>query len=251
MQTTVAGTVASWYYDLDDAQSPTPAAFLRAVSVSFGSVCFGSLLVALLRLVRFLLRQLMRDSNFFIRCVVDCILGCIQGLLELFNRYAFVFVGMYGCSYLNGGRRVRDMADNHLGSAIANGNLVAIDTFVGQLVVALIVGGACAGYTYAQTDGRYNWITAGVVGLYIGAIISYQVLNLIVSGVDGLYVCVVENPEVLETVDRDICNGALGTVNSDIESHADRRTAETSRSASASDPPPAAARRTHRPAARR
>ena len=48
---TCAGTAASWYFQTADAR-PAMASLKRACTTSLGSVCLGSLFVALLRAVR-------------------------------------------------------------------------------------------------------------------------------------------------------------------------------------------------------
>lgn len=56
MHVSTSGVVATWYFAgrVKMPRNVVSASFWRAVGISFGSICFGSLLVAVLRMVRYL-----------------------------------------------------------------------------------------------------------------------------------------------------------------------------------------------------
>lgn len=93
---TEAGVFASWYFSQSASKLPTKTArgaFKRAMTTSFGSICFGSLIVALLDMLRAALRLLQNeaaaDGNMLFyaaTCVANCCLSCITWLVEFFNR---------------------------------------------------------------------------------------------------------------------------------------------------------------------
>jgi len=89
---TIAGSAAAWYFQGSTAYSnPTMAAFYRSVSFSFGSICFGSLIVAILTTIRHLLRLMRspRQRNLVvlaIACIASLILMCVETLLRIFNK---------------------------------------------------------------------------------------------------------------------------------------------------------------------
>lgn len=69
----------------------------RAITTSFGSICFGSFLVALIQALRALANEAQNNGDAqILACIASCILGCIQGCVEYFNKWAFVYVGLYG-----------------------------------------------------------------------------------------------------------------------------------------------------------
>jgi len=80
---TVSGVFATYYFLAGTpamVSSPTSAAAGRALGKSFGSICFGSLLVALIKTIRAICRQLRQSSGgdgaaAFIACIAECILG--------------------------------------------------------------------------------------------------------------------------------------------------------------------------------
>lgn len=95
---TTAGVIGTWWFVPDECSSCCSSAlkdsFVRATTYSFGSICFGSLLVALVQALRTLQHMLRDNDDFnFLVCIIDCILGCIEAIIE----YVFVFAM---CFYL-------------------------------------------------------------------------------------------------------------------------------------------------------
>eukprot|EP01043_Picozoa_sp_COSAG02_P064528 COSAG02_NODE_9463_length_2208_cov_7.305358_1_plen_642_part_01 len=82
---TCAGTLASWYFVTNERQ-PTLAAFRRSITYSFGSICFGSLIVAILKSVRAMIpRRPSATNGGFSQMFLRGMLGCIEKLMEWLN----------------------------------------------------------------------------------------------------------------------------------------------------------------------
>ena len=60
-----------------------------------GSICFGSLLVAVLAFFRVLVRSMKDRRLAFAACLVDWILIKIENMMKFFNTYAFVYIALY------------------------------------------------------------------------------------------------------------------------------------------------------------
>lgn len=108
--------MASWCYVFDEAQSCcSPAVWsslLRSLTFSFGSICFGSLLHGIVRVLRCFIENLRKQRDDggvnrggggagMIYACFDCLVQCFDSLLEYFNHWAFVFCAIYGESYLS------------------------------------------------------------------------------------------------------------------------------------------------------
>ena len=110
---TVAGSVASWKVK-SSAPCITTTSWIRSLTLSLGSICFGSLIVAILETIKQFLNFLSWSAGQSGNCVascllccVGCIVGCIEKLVEIFNRYAYTYVGIYGYSFITAGKHVR------------------------------------------------------------------------------------------------------------------------------------------------
>jgi hypothetical protein len=74
------------------------------MTISIGSNCYGSLLIAIVQVIRTLVniaRSQAREDRENIACSVflcclECIINMIENILEYFNKYAFTQVAIYG-----------------------------------------------------------------------------------------------------------------------------------------------------------
>jgi hypothetical protein len=89
--TTVCGTVGTWWFHPQEASSCCSKAvcdsFFRSITYSFGSICFGSLIVAIIQTIKEMARQAREQGDSALLCIAECILGCIESLVEYFNTW--------------------------------------------------------------------------------------------------------------------------------------------------------------------
>lgn len=64
---------------------------VRSLTTSFGSICFGSLLVAIIQATRALANAARDNENQILVCIAQCILSCLESLLEYFNKWVSCF----------------------------------------------------------------------------------------------------------------------------------------------------------------
>jgi len=86
----VAGTVGTWWYSPDECGCCSSAihnSIIRTLTTSFGSICFGSLLVAIVQALRSLADQAQQNGDAqFIACIAECILACLASIIDYFNK---------------------------------------------------------------------------------------------------------------------------------------------------------------------
>jgi len=149
---TIAGVVSTWWFAPEDAGSCCSVAikdsFVRATTTSFGSICFGSLLVAIIQTLRAMVEMARSDNDqdacaAFLLCLVDCLLRCLEDALEYFNKYAYIYVGMYGYSYLEAGKNVMTLFSQKGWSIIISDNLISNVLSLFSLLIGCLTG--CVG----------------------------------------------------------------------------------------------------------
>ena len=81
---------------------------VRSMTTSFGSICLGSLLVAIIEALKSMVRNLRESENGggILLCLAECLLACLADVMEYFNMWAFVFVGLYGYPFIDAGKNV-------------------------------------------------------------------------------------------------------------------------------------------------
>ena len=111
IHSTIAGVYGSWFFCAGKPggmpKGATRGAFRRSMTYSFGSISFGSLVVALINMLRqavSIAQQQEGGQGNIVGSILFCVLGCFIGLLEwavqFINRYAFSYIALYGKAYI-------------------------------------------------------------------------------------------------------------------------------------------------------
>lgn len=197
---TTAGVVASWWYD-PSRSNVVSGAYCRATTTSLGSIAMGSFFVAVLQVLEDMARNARRENN-ALACIAECILSCLRSILEYFNRWAFVYVGIYGDSFVQSGKAVMALFKNRGWTAIINDNLIQrVLTFAALGVGALMAGvGALIPVVTGSFDDIDNASTVfAIIGFAAGFLLTLILVGIIDSAVATVFVCMAEAPNVLES----------------------------------------------------
>lgn len=129
LQATVSGAVACWWFH-PERRAPVRGSLFRAVTTSLGSLCCGSLLVAIVHTLRAVLEHLKsrlrgrggadssrRNSLFDMLSVcaivvADFLLRCLEEAFRYFNKYAYCYVAAYGHGFMQSGKQVTELFAN-------------------------------------------------------------------------------------------------------------------------------------------
>jgi hypothetical protein len=203
---TVAGTVGTWWHSPDEngcCSSGVINSFIRTMTTSFGSICFGSLLVAILQALKALAESARNNGDAGIgACIAECILGCLAAMLEYFNTWAFVYVALYGKSYLESGKEVFNLFKNRGWEAIIADDLIGNALFLVSLIVGGVMGGIAV-VLEATTDwfedaGGSSTAVAFFIGFIVGIVICSILMSTIASAVNAVIVLFADSPAELE-----------------------------------------------------
>jgi hypothetical protein len=152
VQVTVAGVIGSWWFTPDGDTSSRGAdlnrAFFRSSFYTIGSICFGSLLVGPIRLLR-QLSALFRPSEEVssllclhecLYCIQSCLTSCVDSLADRYNPWAFTYVGLYGYGLADAGLHSTELFDKRGWSTIVSDDLVPKILLMTSLVIGGITG---------------------------------------------------------------------------------------------------------------
>ncbi|CAB9528176.1 Protein PNS1 [Seminavis robusta] len=200
---TIAGVVATWWIAPDEASSCCSSAIWdslkRSLTTSFGSICFGSLLVAIIQALRALANTARSQDDGILLCLAECILACIQGLIEYFNKWAFIYVGVYGMGYCESGSNVMQLFANRGWESIIADDLVGNTLFLVSLVVGGLTGALgiliewLAGWIDEDNPGDSKLMAFGL-GFIIGVVLCSILMSVIASSVNAVLVLFAEKP---------------------------------------------------------
>ncbi|SPO19668.1 probable Protein PNS1 [Ustilago trichophora] len=209
--TTVAGIFGTAYYNATKVSRAAWGAFKRSMTYSFGSICFGSLIVAILDLLRAFFNLLQNQAasegdlvGSILACVASCCIACIRGLVDYFNRYAYINIALYGNSYIRAAKETWDLLADRGIDAIINDSLVNIVFNCGAFVIGLLTALFAFIYEqktnpqYLQNDSGYYSIVL-LVAFGLGFNIAMSVgSGSIASGVSTYFVALAEDPYTLQ-----------------------------------------------------
>jgi len=198
---TTSGSVASWWL-VPNTSSPTCGAFKRSMTTSFGSICFGSLIVAALQALRAVVRQAKesarRSDNGAAACALcclECIVSSLDRLIQYFNMYAYTHVAIYGKDFISAAKDTWRLFSERGFDVLINddltGMVLTMGCFLGG-IASCVVGG---GVGYASTnDTKYVWQTLASISFLIGFAMTALIMNVVQSAVATSYVIWAEMP---------------------------------------------------------
>lgn len=198
---TVAGTVGTWWWAPFEADSfcsdGVRSSHSRALTYSFGSICFGSLVVAIVQAIKSMLEQARESGDGTLLCIADCIIGCMETILEVFNKWAFVYIGLYGYNFVESAKNVMILFRARGWTAIVTDYIVdRVLTLVSSLI-GVAVGAFAALISYAVGLDLEEF--AFFLGLLIGFILTAVLLSVVSSAVNTIIVCYAEDPGSFDT----------------------------------------------------
>jgi hypothetical protein len=215
---TSGGTVASWWFQPHH-PAPVRAALFRATTTSFGSICFGSLILAFITTLRAMVRGAIdkmrndRNRNFVKEClllILSSILNCLENLIAYINRYAYAYIAAYGYDFMTAGKYVMSLFEQRGWSAIINDDLISnaltllavFMSLLGGLVGLILTGFFLVTDTHSITgaikDQSTLYIIGGIYGGLVGLVVGLLIVSVIDSAVAMVYVCFAEDPMTLQ-----------------------------------------------------
>lgn len=226
VHTTIAGVYGTWYFcgnQNPEGKLPkgsTRGAFKRATTYSFGSISFGSLIIAIINMLRQACSVAQRheagEGN-LVGSILFWILGCFISLLDwlvtLFNRYAFCHIALYGKAFIPAAKDTWTMMKDRGVDALVNDCLMGPVLTMGSVGVSYVC--ALLAYLYLQyTDPGYNHDgTFTPVIMAFAFVIGLQICQIFMtpvgSGIETIFAAMAWDPQVLMTEHADVYQGLV------------------------------------------
>lgn len=211
IHTTILGVYGTWYYllksDQGEPKNSALGALKRALTYSFGSICEGSLIVAIISLIREginILRQNAIASNEMwqacLLCVLDMVVMVIEWLVRWFNHYAYSYIALYGTNYTLASRDVYELFHYKGFDALINDCLIGtalsfysvFTAYVTALFVFLYLRFTKPSY---NSDGSF-YAPLVAFSFLIAGQISNVTTTVITSGTSSFFIALARDPEV-------------------------------------------------------
>ncbi|XP_072560890.1 choline transporter-like protein 2 isoform X2 [Paramormyrops kingsleyae] len=212
-QMTLAGAFASYYWAFkkpDDMPAfPIFASLGRALRYHTGSLAFGSLILAIIQVIRVLLEYLDHKLKGaqnrcvkFLLCCLKCCFWCLEKFIKFLNRNAYIMVALYGKNFCTSARDAFFLLMRNVIRVAVLDKVTDFLLFLGKLLIVGAVGilsffffsGKIKGTDNVVPHLNYYWvpILTLVVGSYL---IAHGFFSVYAMCVDTLFLCFCEDLE--------------------------------------------------------
>ncbi|KAM3926120.1 choline transporter-like protein 2 isoform 2-T2 [Leptodactylus fuscus] len=212
-QVTLAGAFASYYWAFkkpDDMPAfPIFSSLGRALRYHTGSLAFGSLILAIVQLIRIMLEYLDHklkgaDNKCarFLLCCLKCCFWCLEKFIKFLNRNAYIMIAIYGTNFCTSARNAFFLLMRNIIRVAVLDKVTDFLLFLGKLLVVGCVG-ILAFFFFTHRIGiiqdtaptlNYYWvpILTVVIGSYL---IAHGFFSVYGMCVDTLFLCFCEDLE--------------------------------------------------------
>jgi len=219
-QMTLSGAFSHWYFTMkkSDLPSLTLWASFKRTFYHIGTMAFGSLIIAIIQILRTILNYIERKSKKrstkcikAIVCMCKCCLWCLENVFKYINKNAYILTAMYGYNFCKASCKAVKLIIANAARAAAILGVTTVLLFIGKFVVA----SGCAAFTWAFFAGQFgnaetnsfvqfmnsdpdqiNYIWFPTVITFIGAyVIAVGFFNVYQMAIDTIFLCFLEDLE--------------------------------------------------------
>ena len=212
----VAMSVARWYFHKDKRRIGSCVVFGSIANTLFyhsGTLAFGSLLIAIVQIIRAILERLRRSikkadnkiANSII-CCCQCCFCMLESCIKFLNKNAYIQTAIFGTGFLQSARQAMYLMVRNVGRIGAVSYVSASILIVGKLFISAMT----TGLSYLALIDAENEIqhVAGpmVVIFFISYIVSDIFMDVFNMGIKTILHCFVADEEMF---DGEYAEGAL------------------------------------------
>jgi hypothetical protein len=192
----IAGTICKWYFTRDKTKlySPIATTFSHLLNFHLGSVCMGSMLITLVKILRMIVNAIQSKlqksgsaSAQLLACFCGCIINLLERLLKYLVRNAYIIVAKDGTPFIKSAMRASDLLLQHIMDVIALNNFGDMVLVVGRIFVTVIAG--LVGYALLSRTSMSMYFVPLIIGVVLAFFIVHCFLSVFEMTVDTIFIC--------------------------------------------------------------
>lgn len=213
-QMILAGAFASWYWAYNKPKDvplfPICAAFGRTFRYHLGSVAFGSLIIAIVRMIRVMLEYADRKmkqyaDNAFVKCLMCCLkcfFWCLEKFLKFINKNAYIMIAIYGKNFCTSAKNAFFLLLRNVLRTFVLDKVTDFLLFIGELAIVGGLGVLSFFFFSGQIPGSEKYVPplhyyfvpmiVIIIGSYMVATAFFGVYEM---AVDTIFLCFLEDSE--------------------------------------------------------
>lgn len=207
----LAGAFSSWYWVLDKSNTPTfpiVGSFGRTFRYHTGTLAFGSLIIAIIKMIRLALQYIQdkleekgADNPVVkaILCLCKCCFWCLEKFMKFINRNAYIFTAIYGSNFCKSAKEAFSLIIRNMVRVAVLDKVTDFLLFLGKLVITSVVaissfwyfsGGLSQQVPLDLAEPKLNYYFVPVIIITIGAyFIASCFFSVYAMAVDTLFLC--------------------------------------------------------------
>mmetsp|Transcript_72730 Transcript_72730/g.115450 ORF Transcript_72730/g.115450 Transcript_72730/m.115450 type:complete len:538 (+) Transcript_72730:73-1686(+) len=201
--TACAGVYGRWYFGKDGG-SPVAQSLRVAWTTSFGSICYGCFIVAVVRavqaLVSYMRAEAEEEGNFVLAIllrIIECIIDCVGDIIEGITEWAYVQCAVRALGFCDACWATFAVWCAASMNAIVGSCLIDLVPFLGASMVGALSGATgFLVYHSRMVVGGYN-TTVFAFCFLVGFLSSIAALMPLKSGSCTIIICFGEDPDFL------------------------------------------------------
>jgi len=214
---TVAGAISAWYWaggredgDRTKVSGEVCTSLWTTVRYHLGTVCFGALVIAVIRTIRAVLGYIQDKAegvdNGFVKgvlCMLQCCLYCFQNFMKFVQKNGYIVCAVEGTGFCESCKIAFELLAANVLRVSAVSYISTFVLFIGKLLVSftgLLIGFLWinGGYTSEVKEFltnpaenmEYDTFTAYVVLFVLNYVVAYIVIETYDMAVDTMLLCV-------------------------------------------------------------
>lgn len=208
----LAATFATWYWTFNKRNLPfftLTAGLWRSIWNNAGTVAFGALIIAIVRMIRVVLAYIQNKVKKFdnpitkcILCLCQCFFACLENFLRFINKNAYIMCAVHGKGFCLSARDAFSLLMRNIIRVFVLDKVTDFIFFLSKVLLGLGVG--VGTYYLLQIEELKSW-TGGerlhfylVPSIILGAstyVIASIFFNVYSMAVDTLFLCFLEDSE--------------------------------------------------------
>ncbi|KAM3966834.1 choline transporter-like 2 isoform 2-T2 [Aphomia sociella] len=208
----LASTFSTWYWTFTKRNLPfftLTSGIYRTIRYHLGTVAFGALIIAIVRVIRVILewidQKIKKFDNPFTRCILcccKCFFWCLENFLKFINKNAYIMCAVHGTNFCTSARDAFSLLMRNIIRVVVLDKVTDFIFFLSKLLISIGIGFAVYyilqwNYVYEVTHAarlHYNYVPAIILSIVTYLICSIF-FNVYAMAVDTLFLCFLEDCE--------------------------------------------------------
>jgi len=208
-QIVIAMSVAKWYFSRDKS-SIGSGTVIRSISASIyyhsGTAAIGSLLIAVIRLIRAILAKLQKQAQAMdnkvgaaLLCCCQCCLWCFEKFMRFLNKNAYIQTAIFGTPFCTSAKNAFFLILRNAKRVAGISYVLSVLIFFSRLFISCFTAGLC--YVYMERnieDKLYSLFGPTILVFIIAYFVADMFLDIFEMSSDTILQCFIADEEMFE-----------------------------------------------------